>query len=506
LLRPSSLGVPAGVEWLAALLFAVHPVAVESVAWISEQKNTLSLLFYLLAALAYLDFDASRRRRSYALALGFFLLALGTKTVTATLPAALLVILWWKRGRLDWRRDVAPLVPWLALGIGAGLFTAWDERTLMGAAGSAYTLTAAQRVLLGGRVIWFYLGKLLWPADLMFVYPRWDVAAAAPGWFGWVLGSLVVTAGLWLLRRRSRTPLARAASAGLACWLFYCGSLFPALGFFNVFPFLYSYVADHFQCQASLGIFALAAAGLAGLEARSSGGTRIAARVLCALPVAALALLTHDQSRTYRDSETLYRATIAQNPACWMAHNNLGADLAGQPGRGPEALEHYQAALRIRPDYPEAHNNLGNLLATMPGQAAEALAHYEAALRLKPDFSEAHDNLANLLATLPGRADEALAHYEQALRLKPDNVDALYNLAGLLATRPGREAEAVAHYQAVIRLQPDYVDAYNNLAILYARQGLVDEAIKIWEQALQIDPNYATARTNLQGLRERLGR
>ena len=504
-LRPAA-STDSIVAWLAALLFAVHPVCVESVAWISEQKNTLSLVFYLLAALAYLDFESTRRRRSYGAALALFALAIGTKTVTATLPAALLVLLWWKNGRLRWRRDVLPLVPWLALSLAAGLFTAWDERTLMGASGAEYALTAGQRALLAGRVIWFYLGKLAWPANLMFIYPRWDVPAAAAGWFGWAGGVLAVTAGLWLVRRYARGLPARAATAGLAGWLLFVGTLFPALGFFNVFPFLYSYVADHFQYHASLGLVATVAAGLAALWSRASPSVRLGGRVLGIALVAILALLTNRQSRIYRDGETLYRATIERNPACWIAYNNLGADLASSPGHAAEALAQYEQALGIRPDYPEAHNNLANLLATMPGRAPEALAHYETALRLKPDFSEAHDNLANLLATLPGRAPEALTHYEQALRLRPDNVDAHFNLAGLLATLPGREAEAAAHYQTALRLQPDYVEAYNNLAVLYARLGRTGDAIRTWEAALRINPNYADARTNLQRLKERLGR
>jgi len=502
--EPTGVEWPAtsGVEWFAALLFAVHPVCVESVAWISEQKNTLSLVFYLLAALAYLDFDATRRRRSYGWALALFLLALGTKSVTATLPAALLVVLWWKHSRLAWRRDVLPLVPWLAVGAAAGLFTAWDERTLMGAAGATYALSAGQRVLLAGRVIWFYLGKLAWPADLVFVYPRWDVPASAADWYGWSAGVIAVTAGLWLIRRYTHGNRVRAAAAGLAGWLFFVGSLFPALGFFNVFPFLYSYVADHFQYQACLGVMATVAAGFGVLQARASAPIRASARALGVLLVAGLALLTNHQSRIYRDSETLYLATLERNPACWMAHNNLGADLVHLPGRSAEALAHYEQALRIRPDYPEAHNNLANLLATMPGRAPEALAHYQAALRLKPDFSEAHDNLANLLATMPGHLPEALAHYEQALRLQPENAEAHFNLAGRLANLPGREAEAVAHYDAALRIRPDYVQAYNNLAVLCARQGRITEAIRNLEAALRIDPNYEDARRNLQLLRK----
>ena len=193
--------------WLAGALFALHPIAVEAVAWISEQKSTLSAVFYLAAALVYLDFDESRRPARYWTASALFVLALMSKTVTATLPAALLVILWWRRGRLEWRRDIAPLAPWLAVGASAGLFTAWVERTFIGANGADFLLTPLQRILLAGRVICFYAAKIVLPIQLTFLYPRWHpdpgewwqylfpatVLAVATGSGGWRAG----TAARW---------------------------------------------------------------------------------------------------------------------------------------------------------------------------------------------------------------------------------------------------------------------------------------------------------------------
>jgi tetratricopeptide (TPR) repeat protein len=551
---------PAGAAWLTALLFAVHPVCVESVAWISEQKNTLSLVFYLLSALAYLDFSEGRNRRSYGLALGFFILALATKTVTATLPAALLVVLWWRNGKLHWRRDVVPLIPWFVAAAAAGLCTVWIERKLIGAEGAAFDLSAGQRVLLAGRVIWFYLGKLAWPADLTFIYPHWDVPAAAAGWYGYLGGALAVTAGLWLIRQRSRGPLAG--------WLYFVGSLAPVLGFFNVYPFQFSYVADHFQYLASLGIITIAAAGIASVLAQASPRARVGGRIFCALLIAGLAVMSNLQSSTYRDSETLYRTTLERNPACWMAqinlatelvkspagvpealihyeealrirpanaeaHNNLANELVKLPGRMPEALVHFERALQLDPTFVEAHVNLANALATLPGRMPEALAHYgqalrinpsnaevhyclantlttipgrtteavaeyEQTLRIRPDYAEAHDNLAGLLAKLPGRRPEALAHYEEALRLKPGLAKTHYNLAVALETLPGREAEVLAHYQEALRLNPDYAEAHNNLAVLFARGGQLDQARQHWETALKLKPGYEDPRRNLE--------
>ncbi|HTT57026.1 MAG TPA: hypothetical protein VMF63_07955, partial [Opitutaceae bacterium] len=309
----------AGAEWLAAWIFALHPVMVESVAWIAEQKNTLSTVFYLLAVLAYLRFDERRRWPWYALALGAFVLALGTKSVTATLPGALLVVLWWRRGRLEWRRDVAPLVPWFAAGLAMGLLTSWVERRLIGAEGVEFNLTGLERGLLAGRVVWFYLGKLVWPSDLVFIYPRWNVSAAAAWQYLAPAGVAAMLGALWSVRGRARGPLAAA--------LFFGGTLFPALGFFNVYPFVYSYVADHFQYLASLGIIVLAAGawGRAWSAPTARPGFRRGLLALAAAGlIATLGVLTWRQSRIYRDLPTLYRATVERNPDCWMAAFNLG--------------------------------------------------------------------------------------------------------------------------------------------------------------------------------------
>lgn len=521
--------LPAGTEWLAAAIFAVHPVVVESVAWMSEQKNTLSLVCYLSAALAWLRFDQSRRGRDYAVATAAFLLALGTKSVTASLPAALLVLCWWRGGAVGWRRDVRPLLPWFAVALAAGLFTAWVERRFIGAQGAAFDLSVTQRVLLAGRVVWFYLAKLGWPADLMFIYPRWDVAAQAAWWWPYLGAALGFTAILWGLRRRARGLLAG--------WLFFVGSLFPALGFFNVYPFLFSYVADHFQYLPSLGVIVTLAALAMGAAARWPGAGRVLAPVVGVTAVALLAGRSHRLSADYRDGETLYRATLAANPACWMAHGNLAVALAATPAGEAEAIAHFEAALRLRPDYADAHNNYGNLLARRPGREAEAEAHFRRALAIQPYFVEAQLNLAGLLerqpeagaqdealtllrqaqalrpdsavvevslaealARRPDRAAEAGAHFATALRLDPRLARAQLGLA-LLADRPGNEAAAEAEYQAALRLQPDLAVAHNNLGILCAQQQRWAEAEAHWEAALRAQPDYADARRNLEKLR-----
>ncbi len=302
--------------YLAAAIFALHPVQVESVAWITELKNTLSAVFYLGSAMVYLRFDEQRRTSLYLWALGLFVLGLLSKTVTATLPAALLVIFWWQRGRLSWRKDVLPLLPFFLLGAVAGIFTAWVERTLIGAQGSAFAIPALERILIAGKAIWFYLGKLFWPANLIFIYPRWETSQAAAWQYLFPVAAFALVVALWALRRRWRGPL-----AGL---LFFVGTLFPVLGFFNVFPFIYSFVADHFQYLASLGIITLVAAGIAMLLKRLQLWRRPAGYAICVLLLVTLATLTWRQSRMYTDIETLYNTTIDLNPTCWMAYNNRG--------------------------------------------------------------------------------------------------------------------------------------------------------------------------------------
>jgi tetratricopeptide (TPR) repeat protein len=521
---------------LAGVVFVVHPVCVESVAWISEQKNTLSLVFYVGSALAYLKFDEIRRlpapgersaARLYLLAFTLFVLALLTKSVTATLPAALLVVLWWRDGRLSWRRDVAALVPWMAVAVASGLFTAWVERAYNGAVGADFDLTLLQRLLLSGRIIWFYLGKLIWPARLIFIYPHWDVRSAAAGWAGYLAAAAAVTAALWWIRRRWRGPL--------AVWLFFVGSLFPALGFFNVYPFVYSYVADHFQYLPSIGIMAGASAGAALLLARFPPGARAAGWTVVGALVAVLVLLSRAQSGNYVDGTTLFVRTIELNPDCFLAHTNVGIDLErsghpaeaeaeylramaikpelaeihynlghlyyGLPGRLDDAIAQFTEALRLKPDYPEAHDNLGNCLARKEGQTLDAIAQYREALRLRPDYPEAHGNLGVMLER-EGLTLEAIAQYEEAVRLRPDLVQARLSLAGALTKLPGRTDDAIGQFEEAARLRPGDAEIRVRLAIaLLKAQGRTDEAVAQLQEALRLRPDMDSAKQLLELVR-----
>ncbi len=508
--------------YLAAAIFALHPVHVESVAWITEQKNTLSAVFYLGAMLVYLRFDQARKTSLYCWALGLFVLGLLSKTTAATLPAALLVIFWWQRGRLSWRRDVLPLVPFLVLGAMAGLFTAWVERKLIGAEGAAFALTIVERCLLAGRAIWFYLGKLLWPTELIFIYPRWQVSQTVWWQYLFPAAALLLLVGCWALRRWWRGPL-----AGL---LFFVGTLFPVLGFCNVFPFLFSFVADHFQYLASLGVITLASAGATLLLGRWGLRDHPAGYVAGVLLLATLGTLTWRQSLIYSDVESLYRMTIDENPDCWMVHSNLGGVLQAR-GRAAEAITHYRTALAMAPHYAPLYNNIGISLAGC-GQLDEAIELYRKALNINPDYGEVYNNLGAALL-VRGRLDEAMTDFQKAVQSKPDCADAHNNLGFLLAKR-GRLDEAIdqyrqalaiqpnhaqapgnldaalqmqridaviARFQRAVDLRPDNVGARNQLGRALAARGRSDEALAQYRQALQTKPDDAAACYNLAWLR-----
>ncbi|MBE2212901.1 MAG: tetratricopeptide repeat protein [Opitutaceae bacterium] len=473
---------------LGGLVFALHPVCVESVAWIVEQKNTLSGVFFLGSAVVYLRFDRERRLPAYWLAFGLFVAALLTKSVTATLPPSLLVIFWWQRGRLGWRRDIVPLLPWFGAGIGMGLLSAWFERTYSHASGAAFDLGIVERCLVAGRAIWFYASTALWPVDLVFIPPRWQIDAAAALQYAFPLGVVLVIGGLGAFAYRSRGPLAAA--------LLYVGNLFPVLGFLNINWFNFSYVADHFQYLALIALIASFTAGVALLVQRLPAWWTRPSLGPAALLVGTLGWLTWHQSATYRDAETLYTTTLGRNPAAWLAQNNLGVIFEDRPDGLPRAVEHYRAAIRLKPDHARAHNNLGNALLQM-GQTDEAIAMFLRSLELQSAVPEVHANLG--LALLRARRpQEALASFERALHLAPDTVPALLGRAEVLATTPGRTTEAVAALYEAVALAPDAPRIRETLAALLASlPGRLDEAIAQYEEAIRLEPAAAVAHNNL---------
>jgi Flp pilus assembly protein TadD len=477
------LGIPGA--WLAAAIFAVHPVHVESVAWVTERKNVLSGACYLGALLAALAFAAepreTERRRHAVLVVALFVAALLSKTVTCSLPVILLLLAWWRNGRIE-RRELVAALPLLGVGIALALVTIWMERTHVGATGALFELSPWQRVLIAGRALWFYVATLLWPHPLSFVYPRWTVDPSV--WWQWLppLAAAATLAALWVARDRiGRAPFAAAAGFAL--------TLAPALGFIDVYPMRYTFVADHYQYLASVFVIAPVAAALT-IASRRLGAMAPAA----ALPVLALlAALTWRHATVLAGPETLWRDVIAKDPTGTMARVNLGMWLSTQ-GRAEEAAAVLAEALRIEPNDGEVHGNLGIVLAGI-GRRDDARRHLERALALAPESAQAHSNLGNLLAA-DGRLDEAVVHYLAALRSDPDYPDALNNLANVLVQQ-GTIDEAIARYEAALAADPGYLSAHVNLATVLTRVGRNAEAIAHYRAALALDPSHFDAHRGL---------
>jgi protein O-mannosyl-transferase len=465
---------------LAATIFALHPVQVESVAWISELKNTLSGVFFFSASLFYLKFDEKRTRADYIVALLLFILGLLSKSVIATLPPVLLVVFWWNRGRLEWKRDVFPLLPFFVIGIASGLFTTWMERTHIGAQGNQFALSLLERCLIAGRAFWFYLAKLVWPARLTFIYPRWNIDQYAWWQYSFIIAAIALFAVLWFLRRRSRAPL--------AAFLFFGGVLFPVLGFVNVYPFIYSYVADHFQYLACIGIIVLTSSGLV-LWLKKLGPERSPLRyVVPGIIVVVLAVLSWQQTTIYKDAETLYLTTLRQNPDCWLADNNLCSIFMAK-GDLDRALEFAKKAVELRPEDMEPHFAVGDAL-LRKRRISEAIDQYKKAISIRPDYGEGYGHLGAAYL-LSNRFAEAKEQYQKALSLTPRSVTARNNLAWLLATcadpslrdtpraiQLAEEANQLAEGQSSLVL--------HTLSTAYGQDGQTVKAIEVANHALQI--------------------
>jgi len=580
---------------LAALIWLVHPVNVESVAWVTELKNTQSGFFFFATILCFLQAAATAEKPHispndtaaagypettrgippykrpalysvygwYALALLCGAAAMLSKPSTVILPLTLLLCVWWERGR--WRRtDIMRIIPFLALTAGMSVLTVLEQRWQISRSGPAdwpagmapLGAGQAQRFAMAGRAVWFYAAKLVWPAPLVFVYPRWTLDTAPFRLWMPLLGLVAVGIVLWAWRRRA---WGRAGIFGVG---YFVTALLPVLGFFDIYFFHYSFVADHFQYLASVGLIALATSAIVNLGTPDKSGSRRLqlrqeSRVLLGparlsrtlkgaatwLPVSGplvasavlliLGALTWRQAQVYRDAETLWLDTLAKNPDCWMAEHNL-ANLLLHRGDVPEAIAHWQRALQIDPHLPEVCNNLGTVL-FKAGRVPEAIRYWEQAVDSDPDYFGAHYNLGTVLiqqgqldeglshleqavridgdsfearltlATALVQADkglEAIAELEQAVRIKPNSSPTRSRLAWLLATAPpakgGDPARAVEQAQRACELTRDPVAAnFDVLAIAYAAAGRFDDAVATAQKAL--DLARASGQTKLAG-------
>jgi Flp pilus assembly protein TadD len=526
------LAIPGAL--LAALVFALHPVHVESVAWITERKNTLSGVFYLLSLLAWMRsgelMEADRRPpdRVFWLIVSFamFVLALGSKSVTATLPCVMLLLVYLKGGRVG--RAMVPLIPFFIVGVIAGLNTSDLERSHVGARGDEWKLGATMgeelvnRSIIAGRAVWFYLWKLVNPTELVFIYERWDPATFRVWQLMIPASVLALIVALWVWSDRiGRGPFVAMA--------FFVGTLFPALGFFNVYPMRYSFVADHFQYLASIGPIVLASALLTTMVKRVRFDKRDP--VLYSLPMlVVLGLLAHRQTYTMLNLDTLWQHTLEHNPSAWMAHANYGNRMM-QIGNLNLAENHLNESLRLKPDNAPAYASLGRVHERR-GDDQLAEATYRKAIEIDPKLATPYFEIAMLNRRL-GRDEVAIEYLQKTVELMPNHAPARMELGFLYASQR-QFARAVEHYQVAVRVSPNSMSARRNLvgALLYLRRlddaseqidyvlsrrpddvqmlvargivqesrGLALQAMMTYRRALQLDPSNSDAASNLARL------
>jgi tetratricopeptide (TPR) repeat protein len=472
--------------WIASI-FALHPVQVESVAWITELKNVLSTFFYLLALHAYLKFSGLCNKETperkaflfYAVSLGCFLLALFSKTVSGSLPAAMLLIIWWQKGRVAWR-EIWKLLPFFALAMFLGGQTARLEVSHVLAKGPEWDFSLLERLLIAGRAVWFYAGKLIWPHPLIFNYPRWQIDAGEWWQYLFPLAFMGLLFLLWYLRER-------IGRGTLVAVLFFCGTLFPALGFFNVYPMRYSFVADHFQYAASIGLIALFCGSTQMVFARLPGRLRQAQRLFFVVIVVLLATLTWNQGHAYRDRFTLFSDTIAKNPSSWLSYSNRGRDYA-LAGRDALALEDLERSLALNPNDADALQCRG-IIRLKRKEYDRALADLDKSIAIQPWRSDYFRNrsIANRVA---GRLDLAIADADSVIRLAPESVEA-YLERGALYAMGGNNEKALEDLNRALELDPASFQGLSNRGLIHYRSGRQVKAISDFRRALELNPDSA---------------
>jgi protein O-mannosyl-transferase len=507
--RPEPSSPPGAVTWrcgFVAAVFAVHPLRVESVAWVAERKDVLSGLFFMLTLWAYARYAQKQSRGEgrgasakdnipalgsrlwtldYALALFFFACGLMSKPMLVTVPLVLLLLDYWPLKRFtidDLRLTMRPLflekLPFIGLALASGVVTLFAQRDALQSFGQISPPLRLENALLSYVG---YIGQMFRPSGLAVYYPFLAKDITISGVLLSVLLLSGITAGA-LVARRSRPWL-------LTGWLWYLVMLAPVIGLVQVGA---QARADRYTYLPQIGLYILVAWGAADLCGVRRRCRAALALIAVAIPVVLLACARR-QTAYWQDSVTLWTQTLACTSDNDVAHNNLGLALADQ-GKVAEAIQHYEFALQIKPDNAKAHYNLGSALARQ-GKLTEAIQHYEEALRLKPDYADAYNNFGIALAA-GGRPVDAIQLFERALQLKPDFAKAHYNLGSVLA-RQGKWNEAIQHFERAIELKPDYADAHNNLGIALNNQGKVTEAIQHFERAVEFRPDYADACNNL---------
>ncbi len=474
------LAVPGA--WVVAAVFAVHPLHVESVAWIIERKDVLSGLFYLGAVLAWLRFVEQPNPRWYVGSLVLYAAGLLSKSIVVTLPAVLLIWHWWKQGRVT-STDLLRSVPFFAVGL---VIVLGDLSFYRSGSSASFDYSLAERTLIAARALWFYAGKLLWPSELAVIYPRWDIRVADPLAWGYLIAAVALALALWHFRSRiGRGPLAGT--------LFFAITVSPVLGFVDYGYMNYAFVADRFQYLAGIGVIAVvigaAACGTGRLpDLWQKGGLGVAAVV-----IVVLGLLTWRQADIWRDDVTLNRHIIALNPEARNAHRHLAKVLSNQE-RYEEALEPARIAVDQRPDYYKAHITLGSILTALK-HFEEAETHLRRAIELNPEVHGIRLNLSDVLYN-QGRYEEALDIARAAVEQRPDSF-ASHGLLGSILTALKRFEEAETHLRRAIALNPQARNAHLNLGEALHNQGRYEEAVDAYRVAIEQGLDDALAHSNL---------
>jgi len=499
--------------WFGAALWALHPVQAESVAWVSELTNAQSGFFFVLTVALYVSERPMSRLRLFAIA-ACAAAALLSKPSTVALPVVLLLCRSWKDGTWSWRHGIR-MVPLFALSAAIASWTIWEQRYHSLALGPEWQFSATTRVAIAGRDVWFYLGKLLSPFPLAFVYPRWTVPQPTPAVLLTVLAAIGWTV-LWLRRNGPPRPVFFAAT-------YFILLLFPVLGFFDVFYFRYSFVADHFQYLASIGPLALFSATGATLIAKiQKAHVRQGLLGACFVVLFVIAGASFSHARIFTSSNTLWRETLAVNPNSWIAetivgnsdaragknsdailhhrhaialdplasepHYNLGVAFAGLD-RYEDAIREYERALVLKPRDPDTEHNLGVALVAV-NRPAEAVEHYQRALQLRPNFAPT-ELLLGLALTISSRAAEALPHYATAVRLQPADFRAQYSFGRTLEIL-GRWEDAIPHFRAAIKVSPNDAGAHGHLGLVLAQLRDNENAMAELERAAELEPRNPT--------------
>lgn len=490
--------------WLGAAIFAVHPVMVESVAWVTERKNVLSGVFYLAAAYAYMRYAKELRSKYLAFTVVFFACALLSKTVTASLPLALLLVCWWKKIPLS-RNRVLPLLFLFVLGGAMGFFiTAADEVSKVRAIGSEWDWTFLERCLIAGRAAWFYLWKLIAPIQLIFIYPRWDIDAGAWWQYLYPLSALLLLGILWW-----RSP--QWGRGPLVALLIFGGTLVPALGFLNVYPHLFSFVADHFQYHASIAMLSLFAAlsyrlplGMNKDDQRKFAEGPLSqpwsprAILLFGSVLLILGSLTLRQTWIYENETVLWEDNLERNPEAWIAHNNLGS-LAFEERNFDKAKFHFEECLKLKQNYSRALNNLG-LIYAQQGDLKTAESNFLKAIEAEPDYVNARIRLAEIYMG-QGRPKEATEQARLAvvsgerLGMSAPELANLHTLYGDTLARLGSFDESIAQLRIALNLQPGKFQTRSLLGRSMASSGATKEALPILQEVVQQTNHLGTAMT-----------